>query len=172
MPFAVFHVVLTGIFLALFRNKFIKNKFPFYFVVIGAIAGLVPDVDIIIFYLLSFFGYGVDEIHRTYTHSIFLPLLFLVLGNFFYIRKKRSSFRFDLLFFVISFGIFIHIILDVLFSYGVRVFYPFSSYLIGLDIFGFIPKSWNNTFLNVVDGVILVLWLVYITVKKKITDFV
>ena len=48
MALAVTHVLLTIIVLDLLRHYvFDKKKFPRYLVVIGGIAGLVPDIDIL-----------------------------------------------------------------------------------------------------------------------------
>ena len=47
MALAVTHVILTIVILDLFRHYvFKKSKFPRYWLVIGGIAGLFPDIDI------------------------------------------------------------------------------------------------------------------------------
>ena len=81
MPQAVSHVLIPVILLSLFRDYFIKDKsrFPLHYVIIGGAAGLIPDIDMAVYYVLSFFGFTVQEIHRTFSHNIFVVILFILL---------------------------------------------------------------------------------------------
>lgn len=180
MPHAVTHVLLPIILLALFRDIFYKGnkkeKFPLHYVLIGGIFGLLPDIDVVVYYALSFFGFTLNEVHRVFSHNIFLVLLFLALGFIFFKSKNselgRHHLKLSTIFFVISFGVFIHLLLDILVSGDVRIFYPLSSYSIALNLLNYLPLAWRNSFLPFMDAIILVLWLIYMELKHKVSDFI
>ncbi|MEK6892743.1 MAG: metal-dependent hydrolase, partial [Nanoarchaeota archaeon] len=81
MPQAVTHVLASAIAASVIRdkNKKDKKKFPLHYVLISGLAGLLPDLDVIAFWVLYFFGFTIDEVHRSFTHTIFIPLIFLAL---------------------------------------------------------------------------------------------
>ncbi|MFT7561979.1 MAG: inner membrane protein, partial [Flavobacteriales bacterium] len=102
--------------------------------IVGALAGMAPDLDILIRSandpLLAL------EFHRHFTHSLlFIPLGALIFAGLFYLLLKR--------FLVLSFlnvfwwsllGIATHGILDGCTSYGTQLFWPFSNARISFDI--------------------------------------
>lgn len=58
MPLAVTHVLLTIILVDLFRDYIMKNHKKYltlHTIMIAGIAGLLPDIDIPLFWLLNFF---------------------------------------------------------------------------------------------------------------------
>ena len=86
MPQAITHILIPLILVGLFRDYFVKNKkiFPLHYVLIAGIAGLIPDLDVAAYYLLSFFGYTLNEVHRTFSHNIFVPkILFFIASSIF-----------------------------------------------------------------------------------------
>lgn len=178
MPYAVTHFLVALLLVGVWRDYFIKNKkkFPLHYVLLGGIAGVLPDLDILLFYVLSLFGFAYDDVHRTYSHALFVPLLFLVFGLFSYSFKNRNLGIHHLLlrniFFVLAFGTFIHIILDALFVGKVMLFYPFSNDSAGFNLINFLPWSWKDSFLQSIDAAFLVLWLSYLEWKHKISDFI
>jgi membrane-bound metal-dependent hydrolase YbcI (DUF457 family) len=177
---AVTHVLVTIILLSIFRDVFFKGnkreKFPLHYVLIGGIAGILPDIDVAAYYILSFFGFTLNEVHRTFSHNIFVILLFILLGLLFMGFKNKELGKHHLklsnIFFVISFGVFMHLFLDALVAGVILPFYPFSSYYIGFNIIRFLPDAWESSFLPSLDAVLLVLWLVYMEVKHKVSDFI
>lgn len=177
---AVTHVLVPLILLSLFRDFFFrgkgKEKFPLHYVLIGGIAGLIPDLDVAFYYILSFFGFTLNEIHRTFSHNIFIILIFLLLG-FIFVKYKsttlgRHHLKLSNIFFVISFGIFIHLILDWLVVGTIMPLYPFSNYSIGLNIINYLPSAWRASFIPSLDAILLVLWLIYMELKHRISDFI
>jgi len=179
---AVTHVLITAILLSLFRDVFFwgkkKEKFPLHYVLIGSVAGLLPDIDVAAYYILSFFGFTLKEVHRTFSHNIFVILIFVLLGIFslgFGLKNKnlgRHHLKLHNLFFVIGFGIFMHLLLDALVAGVIMPFYPISTLAIGLNIVRFLPDAWENSFIPSLDAVLLVLWIVYLELKHKISDFI
>lgn len=176
MPHAVTHFLLTVILLELFRDLFFKDKklFPVHYVFIGGLAGLLPDLDIAIYYVLSFFGFTMQEVHRTFSHNLFFPLLFVILGLLFYKFKNKELGEHHLklknIFFVIAFGIFIHLLLDSIISGGIMPFYPISNYSFGLNLIGLVPSPWQDTIMPTIDAVLLILWMIYLEMKHRISD--
>ena len=58
MAYAVTHMLIAMFAVELFRKFIIKynKKFPRYYILIAAIAGLIPDLDIAAYYGLYSFG--------------------------------------------------------------------------------------------------------------------
>ena len=79
MAYTITHVLVVVLLVELFRIYFIKNnyKFPRYYILIAAFAAILPDLDIIAVYALYPFGFAIEQVHRTFLHSIFVPLIYL-----------------------------------------------------------------------------------------------
>ncbi|MDP7180677.1 MAG: metal-dependent hydrolase [Candidatus Woesearchaeota archaeon] len=168
MPQAVVHVLFTIIVIDLFRDYVIKNKrsIPLLFVFIGGVAGLLPDADIPVYWLFkNILGIQVEWFHRTITHSLFFPLMFLAIALIFLSVSKK----YFILFAIISFGTGFHIFLDYVFSGYIMPFYPFSTATYGLDLF---TKTGFVAIANGVDAIVLLLWLWHEEVRHKISDFI
>ena len=178
MPQAVTHFLIPLILLGLFQDFFVKNKktFPIHYVFIGGLAGLLPDLDIAVYYFLSFFGFTIDEVHRTFSHNLFIPLIFVLLGLFFVKFKNKELGKHHLklgkIFFVIAFGIFIHMLLDPLFYGTITPFYPISTFTLGFNLINLFPPAWQGTILPTIDAVFLISWMIYLEIKHKISDFI
>ncbi|VAW61930.1 Integral membrane protein [hydrothermal vent metagenome] len=93
--------------------------------VIGALAGMAPDLDV-------FIRSSADpilflEFHRQFTHSlIFIPFGALLCALFFYpFAKSKLSFKQIYLFSFLGFAT--HGLLDACTSYGTQLFWPFSN---------------------------------------------
>ena len=179
MPQAVTHVLVPIILLSLFRDCCIKNKkdkFPLHYVLIGGLAGLLPDIDVAFYYILSFFGYSLNEIHRTFSHNLFVVVLFILLGIFALKLKNprlgRHHLKLSNIFFVIAFGVFMHLLLDYTVSGTIIPFYPFTFSVIGLNLVRYLPLAWRDSFIPSLDAALLVLWLLYMELKHRISDFI
>lgn len=179
MPQAVTHLLVPLILAALYRDYYIKKtgkKFPLYYVFIAGLAGVLSDIDIFVALILQTQGFGYEQIHRQITHSLFMPVLFLILA---FISSKLKPFkirhhsiRMKSIFWALSFGILIHIILDGLIMGVIHPFSPFSSYQFGLQLVTYIPGKIGQIFLPLIDGILLVIWLIYLEWKHKISDFI
>lgn len=93
--------------------------------VIGALAGMAPDLDVLI--RSSSDPILFLEYHRQFTHSlIFIPFGALICALFFYIFvKKKLTFSQVYLFSFLGFAT--HGLLDACTSYGTQLFWPFSN---------------------------------------------
>ena len=175
MPHAVTHFLIPAILVALFRDFYLKKrdkrKFPLHYVLIAGLAGLLPDLDIAVYYILSFFGFTLQEIHRTFSHNIFIPLIFLLLGFLFIGVRNRElgkhKLKLSTIFFVISFGVVIHLILDALVSGIIFPFYPISNIQIGLNLINLAPVAWRSTIEPTMDAAILIFWIIYMEVRHN-----
>jgi membrane-bound metal-dependent hydrolase YbcI (DUF457 family) len=176
MPQAVTHFLIPVILLELFRDYFVRDKksFPVHYIFIGGLAGLLPDLDVAVYYILSFLGFTLEEVHRTFSHNIFVPLFFVGLGFLFYGFKNKElgkhHLKLNKIFFVIAFGVFIHLALDATVIGRIMPFYPLSHYSIGLDLLNYAPVPWQSTILPTLDAIFLVLWMIYLEVRHKISD--
>jgi len=175
MPQAVTHIIIPLVMADIYRDYIAKKKFNICYVLIAGLAGLLPDIDILFAWLLkSFSDITISLIHRTITHSLLFPFLFLIL---FLLAKnynpnflKRQKLKLNYVFIAIAFGTLVHIILDFTFSGSVYILYPLSNFKIGLNI---IPLGYfEGTFFAGLDAIILVLWLVHEELKHRISDYI
>ncbi len=120
--------LLTGLLLAsLSKNKEYK---------LGAVFGaILPDIDIIVVavvYLMI--GEKAAVIHRSLTHSLlFLIVVPGIIISLNFIPKIKNKKNYDFLGLGIGlfFGLAIHILIDMMYLYGVIFLWPFSSQEIG-----------------------------------------
>jgi len=169
MPFAVTHVLSAIILVDLFRDYIWKHKkyFTLHTIFIAGVGGLLPDIDIPLNWLLNFFGLSLA--HRTLTHTPLFALIFLLPGIILWYKKNHKV---SMYFFVITFGILLHIFLDYFFATdyatGIMFFYPFSFATYELNLFQ------NISQLNFasIDAIILLLWLWHEEIKHKISDYI
>ena len=132
MPYATTHILAAIILIELFREYFIKSnqKFPRHYVLIAALGGIIPDLDIALYYVLYFFGFAFEQIHRTFLHTIFVPLILLFIGLFIlgfgikYPLFRKMHIKLHTIFFVLSAGALLHLILDVILVGSITPFYP------------------------------------------------
>lgn len=167
MPNPTTHILVPLILADLYRDYIAKKKFKLFYVLVAGIAGLFPDIDVAIaFFVRLFSEIPFSMIHRQFTHTIFIPLLFLLAAIIW--RKNRKV---ALFFSMAAFGIFTHILLDAIFSGSIIPLYPFTGFSIGLNM---LPRLGLNTavFLAAFDGVLLGSWLIHEYLKHKIKDFI
>jgi membrane-bound metal-dependent hydrolase YbcI (DUF457 family) len=175
MPQAATHIIITLIAASIIRDFYAgKNKFPLHYVFIAGLAGLLPDLDITAYWILNFFGFALNEVHRTFTHTLFLPALFLILAflageySFKAFGKRHMTLRG--IFLMIAFGSFMHLVLDASLAGLIRPFYPVSNFAVGFSIIAYLPDRLKNLFFPCLDAALLVIWLVYLELKHKISD--
>ena len=146
-----------------------------HYVFIGGLAGLLPDLDVAVYYVLSFFGFTMQEVHRTFSHNLFIPLVFAILALIFHSfrNKKLGEYHLKLrnIFLVIAFGIFIHLLLDTIIAGGINPFYPISNYSIGLNFINLFPVNWRDSIIPSLDALLLILWMISLEVRHKISSF-
>jgi membrane-bound metal-dependent hydrolase YbcI (DUF457 family) len=173
MPLAVTHVILTIIVLDLYRDYVAIHKkyFTLWTIFIGGVAGVLSDLDIILYNLFLQFNINIPLLaHGGITHTPVFAAIFLV--PFFILWTKKKH-KLAVIFLVISFGIFMHIFLDYFVGggdvHGIMFFYPFST------------DRYTISFLNNyqdwisyagLDAIILLLWLFHEEWKHKIRDFI
>lgn len=173
MPQAVTHVLLVIIIVDLFRDYILRHKkyVTLHTILIAGIAGLLPDVDVPLSWALNYFGYSFELLeHGGITHTAFFGLIFLIPGYYFLKNKKHKLAGY---FFVISFGILLHILLDYLLGggawEGVMWLWPISTQAYKLHLLS------KTNLLNIpgaLDAIILILWLWHEEKKHKIRDFI
>ena len=172
MPQAVTHIIIPLVLADIYRDYFAKKKFNIRYVLIAGLAGLLPDIDILIAWIINFFSYyPISDIHRTFTHTLFFPLMFLILflstKNYNPMFLKKQKLGLNYIFLATAFGAFIHILLDSIFSGPVQIT---PNVLFGFNI---IPlEAFQGTFFAGLDAIILVLWLVHEELKHRISDYI
>jgi len=175
MPYAVTHVLTPIVLVDLFRNYWYsaKKKFHLHYVLIAGLAGLLPDVDIALVWLMKLITeVSVADVHRTITHSLFFPSIFLILGLL-AIGKNvtiyKDKLRLDWVFYMIAVGTFIHLVLDFVLSGSIRPLYPLYDFKIGLNL---IRGNLEGTLFPGIDAILLFVWLVHLELKHKISDYI
>ena len=130
--------VSQGVFGAVFAQTTSRKKTLAKAAVIGALAGMAPDLDILLratddpLFALEF--------HRHFTHSlIFIPFGALLCSIvFFLLLGKRWNLRFMQVYIWSLLGYATHGLLDACTSYGTQLFWPFSNYRVSWDIISII----------------------------------
>ncbi|MFC1800671.1 metal-dependent hydrolase [Nanoarchaeota archaeon] len=162
MAYAVTHVILAIVVIDLIRHYFFKKKkFPRYLVLIGGIAGLAPDLDIVFSWIYNFFMGTNVSFHGGLTHSILIPVLLLGIG---YFLQTSKNIKWSKILYVISFGWFFHLILDCVFG-------GYKYYLWPLPAINFCPQFAFSHYMIEIDAIILILWLLHEELHHKIKDY-
>ena len=128
---------------------------------IGFLAGLIPDLDVLIQSstdpILSL------EYHRHFTHSLFFIPFGSLIFAFLVFPFVKSSMSFKTVYFASLLGYATHGLLDACTSYGTQLFWPFSNERV----------SWNN--ISIVDPLFTIPVLIFLGIaiktKKKIFSF-
>ncbi|RCL41575.1 MAG: metal-dependent hydrolase [Gammaproteobacteria bacterium] len=146
---------------AAFAQSTANKKNIFKISVIGFLAGLAPDLDILI--KSSTDPILFLEYHRQFTHSLFfIPfgslIVALMLFPFF-----KSSMSIKTVYYASLLGYATHGLLDTCTSYGTQLFWPFSNERV----------TWNN--ISIVDPLftipVVILVVIAIKTNKKIFSF-
>ena len=175
MAYAVTHVIVAIVLIDIYRDYIARKKFPTWFVLVGGIAGLLPDIDVPLQWTASAIVGQTIELHRIWTHSVICVASFLLIALFFHLQKHKTMVIFSrklhywkiaLFFTVIAAGWMTHISLDcaVAGDYNLTWFPGFPL--------GFCPHPWSGDSLLGLDAIILVLWLVHEEWAHKIRDFI
>lgn len=184
MPQAVTHILVPILLVALFRDFYLnrkdKKKFPLHYVLFAGLGGVLPDIDIAFSIILNLIGYSEWWIHKTFTHSLFFPIVFFILFALFIPFKAdaricnlgRHKLKLNLIFLFLGVGILIHIFLDALLGEMAYFFYPFSGADYSINLVSYLPKGIQGITIPMLDGVLLVIWIVYLELKHKISDFI
>lgn len=176
MPFAVTHILVPLLMTAIIRDFFLKkqkSKFSLHYVFIAGIAGILPDIDVAAFLFLRFFGFSFEQVHKTFLHSIFIPLIFFSLFLALSFRNKTNSNKIkpNIIFLMLALGTLSHLILDLFFE-PFAPFNPFSDKIIGMNLINYLPPDLQSLFFPILDGALLIIWLSYLQFKHKISDFI
>lgn len=164
MAYAVTHIILTIVILDLFRHYlFGKQKFPRYLLVIGGIAGLLPDIDVPFTWLYNLFTTTQVNFHGMFTHSIIFPLVIVAVGVILHAMKNMKWAKIS---YVIAAGWFLHLILDCLYGGYTTLIWP-----LGIAT-NFCPQWGLGSYAPGIDAIILVVWLVHEEVHNKIKDYI
>ncbi|MBL7147521.1 MAG: metal-dependent hydrolase [Nanoarchaeota archaeon] len=173
MPYAVTHVLVPLVIAELIRDYLVKDKknFPLHLVLIAGIAGLLPDIDVFFSWI-----FNLTSVHRAFTHTFILPLLFLILAFVFrnvkikYLVKHRLTLT--NIFLMIFLGTFIHVLLDGILLGSITPLYPLFNFKFALNLVYLLPSAIQETFLPALDAVLLVAWLIHEELKHRISKFI
>ena len=146
---------------AAFAQSSANKKNIFKIGVIGFLAGLAPDLDILI--KSSTDPILFLEYHRQFTHSLFfIPFGSLIVALILFPFVK-SSMSMKTVYYASLLGYATHGLLDACTSYGTQLFWPFSNERV----------TWNN--ISIVDPLftipVVILVVIAIKTKKKIFSF-
>ena len=146
---------------AAFAQSTANKKNIFKISVIGFLAGLAPDLDILI--QSSTDPILFLEYHRQFTHALlFIPFGSLIVAVLIF-QLVKNSMRFRTVYFASLLGYATHGLLDACTSYGTQLFWPFSNERV----------TWNN--ISIVDPLFtipaLILIGIAIKMKKKVFGF-
>ncbi len=165
MAYAVTHILVPLIIISVFHHYYYKGKkLPIWVILLGGVAGLMPDLDIVLSWILSIGSGSHVDIHGSFTHSFLWPIIFAVLGLIFYRLRKQRWMQIAL---VTSFGWLTHILIDILYKpRELKAWtWPFDTQIT-------VGGGWDLYTYGVhIDAILLVLWLVHEQYKHKIKDW-
>jgi membrane-bound metal-dependent hydrolase YbcI (DUF457 family) len=165
MALAVTHVLVVIFILDIFRHYvFGLKKFPRYLLVVGGIAGLMPDIDIPLGWFFSLVSGTKVSLHGEFTHSLIIVLVIVLMGVISHSQKEINRARW---FYVIAAGWFVHLLLDCGFNAYATFLWPLP-----INTLVFCPERFLGPHYGAsIDAIILVLWLIHEEVHKKIKDY-
>lgn len=104
-------------------GKKLKNRALVY----GALAGTIPDMDILVGMFLD--PVRAVEIHRGISHSVFFAALVAVLLGWLVSKiERKSKLSFKEGYWLFFLGLFTHALLDMFTTWGTRLLWPVYSY--------------------------------------------
>ncbi len=173
MPYAVTHVLSSIIGVDLYRDYVTKHKhlFTIHTLFLAGLGGLLPDIDVPLNWVIGALGVKSSLFaHGGITHTPLFALPFFLIGIFLFYRKNHKT---AMYFFVITFGIMLHLFLDYLLGggagEGVMWLYPFSTTAFKIHLF---PMLGFPGYAAALDAVLLLLWIWHEEHKHKIRDFI
>jgi len=115
---------------------------------IGATAGTIPDLDVIV---TSILNNDLSEIiiHRSYSHALFCHFLFAFpFAWLTYIKfNKKIDYKSWYWLWFLAFGT--HAILDSFTTYGTQLFMPFTNYMVGFNNISVIDPLYTLPFMGI-----------------------
>lgn len=164
MPYTTTHVLVSILLIELYIHFFVRNKkiVPQYYILIAAIGGIIPDLE----YMFQY-----PDLHAAFMHSLFVPLIFIVLGIVTFMRRGNFTTKYKLPFIFFSFGVmsFVHIMLDVILKDGAMLLYPFSPTITSLHLFSLLPGDYIANFI-IFDSILLFLWIFWLEFKIHLSQ--
>jgi inner membrane protein len=114
-------IILGGAIGNAIAGKKLKNKAVLY----GAIAGTIPDLDVLA--ILFTDPISALEIHRGFSHSLIFAIFgSLLFGYLVYLLEKKKGLTFKEAVGVFFWGFVTHSLLDVFTTWGTRILWPFD----------------------------------------------
>jgi inner membrane protein len=117
-----FTQIVLGIAIAeVCAGKELKNRTFLY----GAILGTLPDLDVVV----GSFMNDVDGvyIHRAISHSLFLFLILSPIFGWLISKIEKTKVSFKKASWMVFWGLFTHVLLDMFTSWGTQVFWPLET---------------------------------------------
>ncbi|MCX6820958.1 MAG: metal-dependent hydrolase [Candidatus Aenigmarchaeota archaeon] len=190
MPLAVTHVLVPIIVFEILRDrsKWMQKMFSPKHTFLVGVAGLMPDMDMLLFTALNRLGIITETAigHRIFLHNLWIPLGFLMFAALFGLvwpalmgrrnRKYRQgkSVAFAKVFLLLAVGWMFHLALDAVLTGEVMPFYPISDYLVNWNLTGALAAATGIeqlTMLVSLDALLLIGWLWHEQFAHKIRDY-
>lgn len=118
MPYAVTHMLVPMIIIDSLRHKIWKIKkdkmLANRHILLVGLAGLLPDIDIPLSFLFPSF-----IVHRGITHTLWVPIIFLLFFSLFHFFRKNNVSK---IFLMLYFGTAMHVILDFVTAGSIKLF--------------------------------------------------
>lgn len=188
MPFAVTHVLVPIIILELCRDNFKKctKFFSRRHVFLVGIAGLLPDMDVVVYTAFNIFKvpFTFDPlVKRVLFENFWIMLSFFGFFLLFYYllpkmkpsKKLAKKYKgFGKVFIVLFIGWAIHLLLDIVLTGNAMPLYPLNSQIIDYDVVGKLETVTGIpqlTILVSMDALLLLFWLWHEEMEHHIKDY-
>ncbi len=154
----VTHVLIPMLIVETYRRYFSDKKFSRWYVFLAGIFGGMPDFDLFIPLFTN--GWTDISVHRTFTHTLLIPIALALLTGVIFIlyrkkilRNKRWKISCILLIMAII-GFASHTFLD-----GID---GFTQWFFPLNISIVLPNLMKHAFIPpIIDGITLFVWIIY-----------
>ncbi len=168
MPNAATHVIVAMVIAGIIRDFILKKRFSSIYILVAGIAGLIPDLDIVLYWMLNLVTSApLAMVHRWFFHSLFVPLIFLMIA---FAYNKLKNKKAMLVFLMLALGTMVHLMLDYLLGGYIRPFYPLSVAQYGLNL---LPTGdMGRTITAGLDAILLCLWLMWEYWQRNIREYI
>ena len=153
------HIIAPMLIVQTYRRYIAKENFSFFYTFLAGVAGALPDIDVVIGFLINTVNHTHLNYHRGITHSFLFTAIFLLLCILFsltaYIHQnkilKKRAHLCAAFFLVIGFGTLTHISLDCL-AGNTALLLPFQRTSVCPSLL------LNITYAGILDGILVLTW--------------
>lgn len=159
MAYTITHTLVPIVAVDLIRDHLLPKKFRHFItnkhLFVAGLAGALTDLDVFLVWTWNWLhSEAFTMSHRVIFHNLFIPILFALLGIYFWKKEKH---KLSVYMFMIFAGTGLHILIDILTFGYVWPFFPLSMWDAGLHILD--KFRLGMVYIAMIDAAIFLSWL-------------